>query len=116
MAVKGKKAGAPLGGRQVPQAGNVKTVTPINPEPKNKRLPGMEDPEIEELQSAAEEYAGIRDQRMALTKKEVPRQEKLLQIMKKHGRKHYNHAGVEATLIVEKEKVKVKIHRGEKDE
>ena len=45
--------------------------------PRQPRLPTMEDPEIEELENCAEAYADIRDQRMALTKEEVPLKDEL---------------------------------------
>src|SRR5438105_1334879 len=35
------------------------------------RLPAMEDPEIEDLEEAAKDYAAVRDERMGLTKKET---------------------------------------------
>ena len=88
--------------------------TPDNPKPKRERprqarLPGVEDPEIEELESAAEEYADVRDRRMALTKEEVRLQGELLTTMKKYDKTSYVHDGYDLKLVAEKEKVKVKI-------
>ena len=61
---------------------------------KQQRLPGTEDPEIEELHDAAFEYAGIRDQRMALTPQETGLKQKVLALMKKYKKQTYNHNGV----------------------
>ena len=88
--------------------------TPENPRkrsPRQPRLPQMEDPEIEELESAAEEYAAIRDERMALTEKEVPLKAELIELMHKHDKTSYVHAGVDVKLIVESEKVRVRIKK-----
>lgn len=81
---------------------------------KTSRLPGMEDPEIEELEDAAREYANIRDDRMKLTTAEVDTKGTLLVLMKKHKKETYNHDGVEVKITHEKENVKVRIKK-EKD-
>jgi hypothetical protein len=83
--------------------------------PRQARLPGVEDPEIEELESAALDYAEIRDQRQLLTPKEVEAKEKLLSLMKAHDKQTYRHGNIEITRIVEKEKIKVKVSK-EKEE
>lgn len=83
--------------------------------PRQARLPGVEDAKIEGLESAAEEYADIRDKRQALTKEEVTLKNRLLAIMHKNGKKSYNHQGVSVQVIVEKEKVRVRIKK-DKDE
>ena len=77
--------------------------------PRQARLPQMEDPEIEELESSAEDYADIRDQRMELTKEETRLKTELLGLMKKHGRTTYVHDGYDIRVIVESEKLKVKV-------
>ena len=82
----------------------------------NGRLPGMEDPEIDELIDAANAYVKIRDRRMALTPQEADLKQDVLRIMKKHGKKTYNHDGIEITVIAEEETVKVKIKKDEADE
>jgi hypothetical protein len=81
---------------------------------KTSRLPGMEDPEIEELEDAAREYANIRDDRMKLTTAEVDTKGTLLALMKKHKKETYNHDGIEVKITHEKESVKVRIKK-EKD-
>jgi hypothetical protein len=77
------------------------------------RLEGMQDPEIEEIETAARNYAKVRDRRMALTKSEVEEQQNLLRIMKRLKKDKYVHDGVEAKIIVEKEKVRVRIKKEE---
>jgi hypothetical protein len=80
---------------------------------KQESLPGMEDREITDLEDAARNYAAIRDQRMALTKKEVDLSDVLLQAMKRNKRDHYHRDGIDLKLIVEKEKVRVRITKDE---
>ncbi len=83
-------------------------------EPKQKRLPGMEDAEIQELEALAEEYDDIKNQRVALSAKEVPLKKKLLDIMKANNKTKYTRDGVEVELVVEEETVKVKIKKEKK--
>lgn len=78
------------------------------PKPRQADLPGMADRRIPDLHKAAEEYAEVRDERMALTKQEVDLQEVLLEKMKLHKMDRYKFEDVECILIHEKEKVKVK--------
>ena len=79
--------------------------------PRQARLPEMEDPAIEELENSAEEYADIRDQRMELTKEETRLKTELLGLMKKHNRVSYVHDGYDIKVIVESEKLKVRIKK-----
>src|ERR1700736_5050967 len=98
--------------RQAKDAEPEKLVTPDNPpKARQARLPQMEDPAIEELEAAAEEYVDIRDQRMALTPEENRLKTELLGLMKKHGKASYVHDGFDIKVIVEKEKVRVRIHK-----
>jgi hypothetical protein len=78
---------------------------------KTERLPGMEDPAIEELEDCAREYANTRDDRMLLLGKEVELKEDLLNLMKKHKKTVYLHDGVEIKIVHEKEAIKVKVKR-----
>lgn len=82
-------------------------------EPRQPRLPGTEDEAIQELETAAEEYADKRDQRQALLADEVSLKGELLHLMKKHGKEHYSHQGIEITVTHEEESVKVKIRKPE---
>lgn len=85
--------------------------TPRTRKGRQKRLPGTEDAEIEELESIAEEYVDIRDKRQRLTVNEVRLKGELLTEMKKNNKTTYNHGGCEISVIVEKEKVKVKFKK-----
>lgn len=88
--------------------------TPDNPKPKRgrqARLPEMEDPEIEELEAAAEKYVEVRDERMALTPTESQRKTHLLGLMKKHNKTTYHHDGFDIRVVAEKETVRVKIKK-----
>ena len=84
--------------------------------PRQARLPQMEDPAIEELETAAEEYASIRDQRQALTPEEVRLKGILLQLMEKHGKESYEHDGYSIKVVVESKKVRVRIKRDDNKE
>jgi hypothetical protein len=90
-------------------------ITPQTPKkarkPRQPRLPEMEDPAIEELESAAEEYASVRDRRMALTEDEVAVKEELLDLMHRHNKTKYFHNGVEIRVVPSDETVKVKISK-----
>jgi hypothetical protein len=79
--------------------------------PKQRRLPTMEDPAIEELEDSAENYADVRDQRMELTREESRLKEELLGLMKKHKKTSYVHDGYDIKVIVESEKLRVRIKK-----
>tara|TARA_Y100000310_G_scaffold98201_2_gene95967 strand:- start:3692 stop:3958 length:267 start_codon:yes stop_codon:yes gene_type:complete len=81
---------------------------------KKQNLPGMEDRAIEALESAAIEYAEVRDQRIALNAGEVQLKGRLLGLMKQHKRERYENAAVSIRLVHEKETVKVKIKKPKK--
>lgn len=78
---------------------------------RQKTLPGMETTAIKELDSAAYDYADIRDQRIDLNEQEVKLKDRLMKTMKRHDRKDYVCGPVEIHLTHEKESVKVKIHK-----
>ena len=88
---------------------------PEDKKPKQKRLPEMEDPQIEELESAAERYAEIRDERLALTPQEKKLKDDLLAAMKRNNRESYVRDGISIQVVHEKESVKVRIKK-DKDE
>jgi hypothetical protein len=75
----------------------------------------MEDPEIEELESAAEAYVDVRDQRMRLTEQEVPLRDKLLELMDKHSKQQYIHSGIEIKVVAKDRKVRVRIKKDRED-
>lgn len=84
--------------------------------PRQEQLPGMKDRKLAALHNAALEYAEIRDERQELTKKESDLQKTLLSLMHKAKKEHYEYAGVECNLVVEKEKVKVRVKKAQVDE
>jgi hypothetical protein len=81
--------------------------------PRQGRLPEMDDPKIEELESLAEAYADVRDERMELNASEVDLKNKLLASMKKFKKEHYHHNGIDIKVVVEEEIVKVKVKKEE---
>lgn len=76
---------------------------------KQARLPGTDDPALKDLESKAEQYVEIRDERMELTKKESALQDDLLALMKKYKKTEYRRDGIEIRIVPIDEKVKVKI-------
>lgn len=111
MAVKGKAAERSHKKRTKP----TRTVK-LERKPRQARLPEMDDPKLEELHTLSEDYVEIRDQRIELNKQEKPLKDQLLSAMKRHGKEHYKHNGLEITVVHENEKVKVKLHKGGEDE
>jgi len=81
-----------------------------------KALPGMEERSIKELDELCHEYAGMRDKRMDLTKREVELQADLLTCMRKHKKRVYEYEEIHAEIVTEKTKVKVKIKKEEAEE
>jgi hypothetical protein len=79
------------------------------PSPRQKRLPEMDDPAMEELEAAAEVYAQYRDRRMAHGKKESEQKKEIIKIMHKNNKTTYVHAGLTILLESTGEKLKVKI-------
>lgn len=79
--------------------------------PRQARLPTMEDRAIEELEDSAENYADVRDQRMELTREESRLKDELLGLMKKHKKTSYVHDGFDIKVIVESEKLRVRIKK-----
>ena len=75
---------------------------------KQERLPGTEDNRIPDLHKAALQYVEVRDERMTKLKEEIELNGKVLELMKKHGKKTYVCDGVTIERVKEEEKVKVK--------
>ncbi len=86
---------------------------PPEDKPAQERLPGTEDAQIVAIEGAAEAYVKVRDKRQALTKLEVEAKGKLLEVMKQNGRKSYVHDDMSVEVIVEKEKVRVRIKKSD---
>lgn len=78
---------------------------------KQQQLPGTEDHRLEDLHSAAEAYVDVRDERMALTEKEVERRDEVRTLMLKHKKKVYHCDGVEIKIIDGEPKIKVKVRK-----
>lgn len=66
-----------------------------------KRLPSMEEPNIEALNDLAEEYVKYRDKRMQIGEKEVALKTKILALMEKEKLDHYKHGNIEINVTVE---------------
>lgn len=94
---------------------------------KQSELAGIGRKEIKEIDEAAEDYVKVRDERMALTKKEVEAKKKLQDLMKDHKLKAYSYEGaridnetgeeetVERLVKVEKvEKLSVRVPKDNK--
>ena len=86
-----------------------KVKTNSKPKPKQGSLPGLEDRALAELEALAEQYAEIRDDRMALNEKEVELNDELLALMKKHKKTEYHHGDVHCWIKSAGEKVRVKL-------
>jgi hypothetical protein len=79
--------------------------------PKSQALPGMEDHAIKALEDVAESYAEIRDQRMELTQREHELKSNALKLMHRYDKTIYRHNGVEITVVVGEEDVKVRVKK-----
>jgi len=79
------------------------------PKGKQKRLPEMEDAEIEEIEEAARAYVSVRDKRIAASRKEIDAKDTLLDVLKKHKKKHYHHGALDCEIVPEGERLRVKI-------
>lgn len=77
--------------------------------PRQEALPGMENAAIKEIENAALDYVEGRDERMAATEKEVELKSALIAAMHKHEKTEYKRGRISVKLVVEKEKVKVRV-------
>jgi hypothetical protein len=69
----------------------------------------MEDARIAELDDAAASYADIRDQRQLLTKDEHELKVLALELMRRHHKTIYRHAGIEIRVVAGQDDVKVRV-------
>ncbi len=76
---------------------------------------GLERPANKKIEEAADEYADLRDQRMAVLAKEIAAKEKLLFIMHQHKLTTYKYDGRIVELLPT-EKVKVRDEDDESDD
>ena len=65
---------------------------------KQEALPTMEDRAIQALEECAEEYADIRDQRIALNTSEADLKKRVRSLMHQHKKTHYARNGIEIEL------------------
>lgn len=86
--------------------------------PKQGRLPGTEDPKIQEIHEAAEAYVDVRDKRIALSQKEGEVKKDLLAVLHKHKKKTYHFEDDDESLDIEivPEGEKLKVRRQKKVE
>lgn len=83
---------------------------------KQTDLPGMTDRKLKDIHEAAERYVDVRDQRQALTPKEVALKAELLGLMKKHRLDRYSFDGLEVERVTEEETVKVRLRTPKEEE
>lgn len=85
---------------------------------KQTSIPGTEPKSITEVDTAAEAYVEARDERMALTEKEVEAKGNLLRVMEKHDLTTYRDESADPPLlvIVVPGESKVKVRREAEDD
>ena len=85
---------------------------------KAQALPGMEDSAIQALEECAEEYADIRDQRMALNTSEAQLKKRVRGLMHQHKKTRYarNRIEIELTPPDGEEGVRVRVKKTTADD
>src|SRR5271170_2813562 len=78
---------------------------------KQARLPTMEDDAIKDLEEAAVEHSDVQAQIRVLRDELSKIDERLATLMKREGKKTYNHAGIVLRLREGQERVSVKVKR-----
>lgn len=71
---------------------------------------------IPELEAAAEAYADIRDQRIALNRDEANLKTDVLRLMHEHHKTVYQRGNVTITIVQEEETVKVRVRKATDDD
>ena len=84
--------------------------------PRQDTLPGMGDAKIQAIETAALDYAEIRDKRQELTAEESSLKKELLTLMHKLGKKEYRRNGISVVVKVEEETVKVRVREENEEE
>lgn len=86
---------------------------------KQMKIPGTERVKLAEVDTAAENYVDVRDERMELTKKENETKDALIAAMKKHGVQIYKDESTSPPLVVVltpgEDNVTVKREKADKD-
>jgi hypothetical protein len=82
---------------------------------KQERLPGLQNPQIEELHNKAIELEAVRSERMRLTAQEKTLSDELIALGKQYGKQDsgYNCEGVEVEYVPGDMKVKVRVAKAE---
>lgn len=99
-----------------PSKKQAQKVTEIKKGPRQQRLPEMEDPKITVLEDKALAYAEVRDQRMALSSREIELKGQIMDLMKAQKREHYKRGNIKIDIVHEKENVKVKVKEVSEEE
>jgi len=84
--------------------------------PRQQDLPGTEDRAIKPLEDVAASYAEVRDERIALNKREHELKELALKLMKKYDKTIYRHDGIEIRVVPGEDDVKVRIKKPGEDD
>lgn len=80
------------------------------------RLPGMEDAQIESLETLAESYKKVQKRRLKALAEEVKLKDELMTEMKANKKRHYKYGGLEIEIVTTKEKVRVKTAKEDEEE
>src|SRR6266568_7326025 len=83
--------------------------------PRQDALPGMGDAKIAAIETAALDYAEIRDKRQELTGQESSLKKELLTLMHKLGKTEYKRNGISVKVVTEEETVKVRVKEESED-
>jgi uncharacterized protein YigA (DUF484 family) len=86
---------------------------PVKKPARQARLKGMEDNAIQDLEDAAIEHSDVQAQIRVLRDDLGKIDERLATLMKREGKKTYNHAGIVLRLREGQERVSVKVKRHE---
>jgi len=86
-----------------------KSTTKTKRIPRQDALPGMGDSKIAAIETAALDYAEIRDKRQELTGQESSLKKELLTLMHKLGKTEYKRNGISVKVVTEEETVKVRV-------
>ena len=77
--------------------------------PRQEVLPGVGDVKIAAIENTALDYAELRDERVALSAREVDLKTKLIDLMHAKDINEYRRNGISVRLTVEKEGIKVRV-------
>lgn len=95
-------------------AAKPKAERPRSKRAKQGHLPTMEPPSIPEIEAAAAEYVEARDERQALTKREIEKKTILMHLMKEHGLSVYDFDNLRV-IIDARENVKVNVRKADEE-